>query len=260
MGSSRGPLIAMALSVVGAMALAGCRVGPEFQAPRTDVPARYRNGPSSSLNVWPSPDWWRASGSRQLDELIETARRNNTDLAGAAARVRQADAQAQIVGAALLPSLQAVTNTGPEQQQALQGQRRQHVLYNGVLNVSYELDVWGKNRSALDSAEASAAATRYARDVVDVTVTTGVASLYFQYLGLLDRLRAPRSTLAQAKRTLSNTMAAERQGIVAHQAVLLQDSAVATLETAVPPLQQQLATTKDALAILVGELPEQLQL
>jgi outer membrane protein, multidrug efflux system len=55
-------------------------------------------------------------------------------------------------------------------------------------------------------------------------------------------------------------MAEERQGIVAHQAVLLQESAVAELETVIPPLEQQLATTKDALAILVGDLPEELQL
>ncbi len=260
MRPSRAPLIGTAVSVVGAMALAGCRVGPEFQAPETEVPARYQNGPSSLSVAGPRADWWTAFGSRQLDELIGKARRDNTDLIGAVARVRQADAQARIIGAALLPSVQGVTNNGPEQQEALQGQRRQHVLYNGVLTASYELDVWGKNRSALDAAEASAAASRYARDVVDITVTTGVASLYFQYLGSLDRLRVANATLAQARRTLSNTMAEERQGIVAHQAVLLQDSAVATLETAVPPLQQQLATTKDALAILVGELPERLQL
>ncbi len=237
--------IRLAISLAIVACLAGCRVGPEFQPPET-APRRYVNGPSSPAAAGPRPDWWAAFGSRELDALIAQARRENPNLAVAASRVRQVDAQARIVGAALLPSVDALTNNGPEQQEALQGQRRQHITLNGVLNVSYELNVWGKNRSALDAAQASAA--RYARAVVDVTITTGVATLYFQVLGLRDRLGVAAANLAHARRTLSDTMAEERQGIVAHQAVLLQEAAVATLETMVPPLQQQLALGSGSLS------------
>jgi outer membrane protein TolC len=89
MKSLQTPSMWMAASVSLAAALGGCRVGPEFQAPQTDVPARSQNGPSSLSASWPRPDWWTSFGSRQLDELVEKGKRDNTDLAGAAARIRQ---------------------------------------------------------------------------------------------------------------------------------------------------------------------------
>src|SRR5665213_4047188 len=59
----------------------------------------------TAVSAWPASDWWRGFGSVKLNELIAQAERSNDDLAGAIARVQEADAQARIAGAALLPSL-----------------------------------------------------------------------------------------------------------------------------------------------------------
>src|ERR1700688_3400710 len=94
-------LVALALA-----ALAACSVGPAYKRPDIPAPAQWRDTPDEqAAAVWPSADWWHGFGSERLDELIAQAQRSNDDLAGAIARIQEADAQARIAGAALLPSL-----------------------------------------------------------------------------------------------------------------------------------------------------------
>ncbi|MGC2029069.1 MAG: TolC family protein, partial [Steroidobacteraceae bacterium] len=90
--------------------LNACSVGPTYTRPKVALPAQWQesaaaDGSQAPLAVWPAADWWHGFGSAQLDELMAEAQRNNDDLAGAVARVREADAQARIAGAPLLPSL-----------------------------------------------------------------------------------------------------------------------------------------------------------
>ena len=94
------------LGSVGAL-LTGCSVGPAYHRPDIAQPSQWHEtaGGGASATLWPAADWWHGFGSPKLDELIAEAERNNDDLAGAIARVQEADAQARIAGAALLPSL-----------------------------------------------------------------------------------------------------------------------------------------------------------
>src|SRR5947199_128027 len=75
-----------------------------------DDAARFRAAADSAASAWPAQDWWRNFRSPELDGLIARARSYNNDLAAAAARVIQADAQARISGAPLLPSLEGTSN------------------------------------------------------------------------------------------------------------------------------------------------------
>src|ERR1022692_757990 len=84
-------------------ALVGCSVGPPYRRPDIPLPREWHE--PSSASVWPSADWWHGFGSTRLDELIAEAERSNDDLAGAIARVQEADAQARIAGAPLLPTV-----------------------------------------------------------------------------------------------------------------------------------------------------------
>src|SRR3979490_1010028 len=87
-------------------ALAACSVGPTYKRPDIPLPAQWRDTFNDEASaVWPNADWWHGFGSEKLDELIAQAQRSNDDLAIAIARVQEADAQARIAGAALLPSL-----------------------------------------------------------------------------------------------------------------------------------------------------------
>jgi outer membrane protein, multidrug efflux system len=245
-------------ALIGAMS--ACQLGPAYHAPQTRPPEHWATEVPSALASWPPPEWWKAFNVPELDELMERARRDNPDIAAAVYRVRQADAQAEIAGAPLLPSLQATATAGPQRQLNLSGAVRHHVLYQGLLQVNYELDFWGKNKSALESAEASANAARFAQQVVWLTTSSSVAFLYFQNLALLDRIGAADDNLERARRSLADIALAESHGTVPRLAVVQQQAAVANLETVLPPLQQQQAATRNALAILVGLLPEELRL
>jgi multidrug efflux system outer membrane protein len=248
------------LAVLLPAALGACTLGPDYKRPETAVPHAWTGASPNVAEAWPSPDWWKSFGSTQLDELIAEAQRSNTDLAAAAARVKEADAQARIAGAPLLPSVGANVETGPTRVLNNVGVERHHITYQGMIQASYEIDFWGKNHAALDAAKASASASRYDWQVVSLTITASVATSYFQALGLQDQLRVARDNLARAQRDLGGLIDQQRSGLVPQLAVVQQQTVVRGLSALIPPLEQQLAQTRDALAILVGKLPEELQL
>src|SRR6476646_5294622 len=91
-----------------AQPLAGCLLATDKVNPVLDIPAAYDAGPKSPRAAQaklPPLDWWRAFRSRELTEIIEQARESNLDIAAAIARIIQADAQARVTGAALLPAI-----------------------------------------------------------------------------------------------------------------------------------------------------------
>ena len=111
-------LLLAALPIV----VAGCSVGPAYKHPDTPTPRSWSSAapPGGTL---PSADWWKSFGSQQLNSLIERAQQHNYDLAAAAARIEEADAQAREAGAPLLPSLGFGTDVGPSRQLNLTGTR-----------------------------------------------------------------------------------------------------------------------------------------
>ena len=120
-----------------------------------DLPPKYGAGQGQSAP--PTLDWWRSFRSRELTNLIEEAQIANLDIAAAIGRILQADAQAKITGAPLLPQVDFVgfaerfrNRGGPEQN-----------LFHATLNASYEIDFWGKNRANSRAAEESAVASRF---------------------------------------------------------------------------------------------------
>ncbi len=107
--------------------------------------------------------WWRGFGSKELTALIEEALTSNFDVAAAVARIVQADANARIAGAALLPIVDL--NASATRQRSSQsggggvvsstgvvagggGGSSERVAYSTSLSASYEIDFWGKNRAA----------------------------------------------------------------------------------------------------------------
>ena len=236
--------------------LAACDLGPDFKQPETALPTAWENASPKLRAAWPDPDWWRAFKSPQLDALMAQARAGNTDVAAAAARVVEADAQARIAGAPLFPSLDAQTNVGPTRVLNNTGRERHHTTYQGLLSASYELDFWGKNRAALEAAQASAAAAGYAQDVVWLSTASSVASTYFALLSAQERLKVARGNLDRAEHDLRAVSLELKQGTVAQLAVVQQQSLTATVAAAIPPLERELVLTRNALALLVGRLPQ----
>src|SRR5579863_6440101 len=248
-----------ALGVLGSLGalLAGCSVGPAYHRPDIAPPSQWHEtAGGASASVWPAADWWHGFGSAKLDELIAEAERNNDDLAGAIARVQEADAQARIAGAALLPSLD-LGATATRQRASVSGLGpKVYNAFNPELSASYELDFWGKNRALRDAARAAAAASRYDRQTVALTVISSVATTYFQALELRDRIQVAQQNLENGQKILKGFRLEQSAGTATGLDVAQQETTVALLDAALPPLLQQFRQTVYALAVLIGKTPE----
>jgi len=238
--------------------LAGCSLGPQYKRPDFQPPAAWRESSDSEAARWPSEDWWRGFGSPVLDGYMTEARRANSDLAAAVAKVREADALATIAGAALLPTIGANVTAMSERVQGTNAAYVNFRQYSPQLAASYMIDFWGRNRAAQTAAIATAMASRHDQATVELTIMTSVALTYFQSVGLHDRLAVAQSNLASAEFILNGIRRQRDAGIATALDVAQQETTVATLGAAIAPLQQQLRQSVNALAILIGRPPEYL--
>jgi outer membrane protein, multidrug efflux system len=258
-----GRRLARSLAVLGLVASsAGCILTKDLPDPALDIPEGYKAARlSKAAGAPPTLDWWRGFRSRELTGLMEEAQTVNLDIAAATARFRQADAQARIAGAALLPSLsgtgqESYSRTSGSSSSGLTNGGREVVNYSASLSASYELDFWGKNRDAAQAAEETAVANRFDRDVVALTTLTTVANAYFQVLTAQDRIRTAQQNIASAERILNAIRDRFKAGTGTDLDVAQQESVVANQRALVPPLRQTLDQNINALATLVSRPPE----
>jgi multidrug efflux system outer membrane protein len=248
--------------------LAACDVGKDYKRPALDVPASYMSTPQSASAAWPSADWWRGFRSPELNALVDAAMALNFDIAAAIARVVQADAQVRIAGAALLPSItgsgsatweHAGLATGTLANVAALGNASVDLHnYNAALNIGYEVDFWGRNRAARQSAVASAMFSRFDQQTVALSVLTDVATTWFSALAFSDRLAVARSNLAAAEQTQAVIRGRFNAGTASALDIAQQDALVAGERATVPNLANQMQQQVIALGILTGQPPERL--
>jgi NodT family efflux transporter outer membrane factor (OMF) lipoprotein len=234
-------------------ALSGCFVGTEKPEIALEVAGNYRYGGRKADAALPQLDWWRGFRSRELTGLIEAAQVQNLDIAGAVARVVQADAQVRITGATLLPTLTGNASATRSQQP---GATTAASVFNANLTASYTIDFWGRNRALVLSSEQTAIASRYDRDVITLSILATVANTYFQRLSAQDRLRIARGNLDAATRVLTLIQQRLAVGTASQLDIAQQESLVATQRAAIPPLEIAARQAEVALAVLIGRAPE----
>ena len=244
-----------AVGLAVAIALAGCAtVSPTLQ-PNVTAPAQWNDAaaqPSAPL----STEWWSTFNSEELKRLVDAALADSPDLAIAAERVRQAEAQVQIAGASLFPVLDlgAGTSRRITDREGRPSQRSD--ASNVSFSASYELDVWGRNAANVRSADASFRASAFDRDAARLTLVAGVATSYFEALSLRGRLAIARENLAIAKRVQSLVEVRARNGAASQLDVERQQAQVLSQRAALFPLEQLEKQTLAALAVLIGRVPE----
>jgi NodT family efflux transporter outer membrane factor (OMF) lipoprotein len=247
-------LIGMACAV-----LAGCAQTVPLPAPppALAMPAGWAPGETAQGSQWPDPDWWNRFGSAELARMVREGQASNLELAAALSRVRQAEAQARIAGVSLLPSVDF--GSGADRAVPL-GSGSSSVSASATLQISYEVDFWGKNKASVAAAAAALEANREDRQIVALTVTSGIVSTYLQVLSLHDRLEAARAHVANAEHVLVLVKAQKSAGSASPLDLARQRSAVAGRKAAIPDLQQQQREAQSALAILLGRAPQSFKL
>jgi NodT family efflux transporter outer membrane factor (OMF) lipoprotein len=256
--------------------LAGCNWLNPYERPDTPVPEKWSEAPQAQESgktaaeqtpQWPPLDWWTQFHSPRLDALMKQAQEANFDLKAAVARVHEADAQVRISGAVLLPGIdlgadatRSKNGSGRTGTTATAPGSRISNSYSARLSAAYELDFWGRNQSAFASARALAKASRYDEQTVALTVTSDLANTYFAVVGLTDRLAIARADLEAAQKLLTDIKKRYAQGLASGLDVAQQENLVAAQQATLPPVELQLRQQTNALAVLLGVLPESLQL
>lgn len=234
-----------------AVLLAGCSLATPV--PQTDVqpPAQWNQAADSS--VWPEARWWSQYDTPQLSRLMAQARVGNLDLASAATRLLQADAQLRQTGATLLPS---VDGSASGRRGGNSGDGNVSSGFNASLNASYEIDFWGRNRAAVEAAAANLNASRYDLEALAITTNASVARSWFQLVENQARLQLARDNLAAAEQVLTIVEARYRFGADDGLAVSQQRALVAQLRANLPALEQQTLQLRNSLALLLGQGPD----
>jgi multidrug efflux system outer membrane protein len=248
------------------LALSGC-ITAERPDLAVDIPPAYRTMHGKSSAGRPALDWWRGFRSAELTRLIEEAQTANFDIAAAVARITQADAQSKIIGAALLPTVDLNGNaTRSRSSQAGGsgvttggGRGSESSNFSLVLNASYELDFWGKNRAFSRAAQENAIGVRFDRDTIAVSTVVTVATAYFLVVSSQERLRTARQNVTAASRVLTLIRQRFDAGTVSALEVAQQEALVAAQRATIPTLDQTLRQNVAVLAVLLGRPPANLK-
>jgi len=252
----------LALAAAG-LALAGCTVGPDYHRPTSTVPPEFRNlgpenppGPASIAEL----PWWEIFGDPVLQDLIREALQQNYDLRVAASRILEARAQVTIARSFQFPEVNA---SGAAPYANIQGKLpSESIQFHEVfrpaagLDLSFEIDFWGRFRRATEAARADLLATEAARWVVVTTLVTDVAAAYFNLRDQDKELEIARNTLALRLDSLRLISLREQGGVAALIDVRQAEILVAQAGQVVPDTERLIAQTENALAVLLGRAPE----
>ncbi|QIT29165.1 efflux transporter outer membrane subunit [Raoultella terrigena] len=246
----------LSLALALGVALAGCRsadVPPA--APSLQIPAAWRAdiGPASPLEGL----WWRNFHDSQLNQYVEQALRYNSDVLIARERVNEYQARAYAADSSLFPSLDAsLTGSRARAQSTATGLPVHSTVYKGGLTASYDVDIWGANRSAADAAEATLEAQKAAAAAADLTVATSVAAGYLTLLSLDEQLRVTRQTLKSREDAYNMAKRQFETGYTSRLELMQADSELRSTRAQIPPLAHQIAQQENALSVLIGSNPQ----
>ncbi|HTS22691.1 MAG TPA: efflux transporter outer membrane subunit [Casimicrobiaceae bacterium] len=195
------------VAIATMLALSGCMVGPDYRRPATELPGSFAQSGGAGQAAAAIPgDWWRLFGDPVLDDLVESALAVNVDIAQAVARIEEADANLRAVNAALFPEIDLAGAAVRSASSTKVAAPAPPIVRNDVrlaFTTSYEIDFWGKLRRASEAARATDLSTRYARDVVTLSVAALTTQTYFLLRSLDAQIAATRATLASRDDTLT---------------------------------------------------------
>ena len=235
--------------------LAGCQsVDVEPAKSSLHIPAQWRatSGPASPTEQL----WWRNFHDSNLNRYVDQALKNNSDVLIARERINEYQARVYAADGSLFPSLDAgVTGTRARSQSAATGLPVYGTLYKGSLTASYDVDIWGVNRSTSRAAEASLEAQKAAAAADDLTVASSGASGYVTLLSLDEQLRVTRSTLKSREEAFNLAKRQFETGYSSRLELMQSDSELRATRAQVPLLQHQIAQQENALSLLLGSNP-----
>jgi NodT family efflux transporter outer membrane factor (OMF) lipoprotein len=277
-------LLLLPLSAV----LVACAVGPSFKPPEAKLPEQWHDQSAIAREPGAAPaidaesvagEWWKQFGDPHLTELIERARTSNLDLRVAALRVAESRTQRAIATGERWPSvalngtyrrerqsefgvntrlIDIIVPPGATRDQIITALSEQFDVYQAGFDASWELDLWGRVRRAVESADATTAASYADLHDAELTIIAEVARTYLELIGARDQLRIARDDVATGTDELELTRYRTEGGLVTSLDLNVQQAQLSNVRAQVPVLERQEAALQNALAFLVGADPRSL--
>jgi len=250
----------LAAFVAAAIAVAGCTVGPDYVRPTLDTPAAWRIDYPKAAEV-ANTKWWEQFGDPVLNDLIETALRENRDIRIAAARVEQFEGALMSTRSQALPQLGYSADASRAQASRVgqppvpNGVDRQFTLYQGSLGASWQVDLFGRVRRLSEAAQAQVYGSEQAQRGVVLTVVAGVATSYVTLRAFDRQLEIAQATAANFGETVRIFRLRYKFGIVSQSEVSQIESQYQQALAAIPAIGQQIAAQENLISILLGRNP-----
>ena len=252
----RGVLLALPLLLFTA-----CTLGPDYRRPEVPLPTVFRGldptapgGPGSLADV----AWWTLFEDEALQALIRTALVENYDLRLAAARILDAQAQVVITRSNQFPT---VEGTAEAPFSTTFGDRpplftlENSFIAQGGLNLSFELDFWGRWRRATEAARADLLASAEGRHVVLSDLVSSVAIAYFQLRTLDLSLEIAQRTVGLRRDSLQLVQLREEGGVVSLMDVYQAETLLSGALREIPDFERQIEQTENLISVLLGQNP-----
>jgi NodT family efflux transporter outer membrane factor (OMF) lipoprotein len=249
----------------GALLTACATVGPDYHAP---PPVTTGNGWSQPVVAESAPTdlahWWSTLGDPVLERLVGTALARNLDLRHAVAHIdearalrdRVAGAQAPVVSAGASVNRRRQSENGPLPIGTIPGLDATQTIYDAGFDASWEIDLFGANRRALESADARLQATEAEAQGVRIRIVAEVARAWFTTVGTGDELRAQHATLETLQQTLELVRRRQAAGDASVADVEAAHAQWAAANAALPGIQARQRAAVLGLGALLGAPPE----
>jgi len=243
--------------VVLALALAGCTTTPTAP-PALDIPAGNPAAKDVALERW-----WTVFDDPTLTGYVDEALAHNLDLAAAMARVDIARANVKLASAALYPSV----NLGVGASRTRSTQVGTNPLppgftplatdYSIALQASYEVDLWGKYRTATRAAQEDLLATQYGRETVQTIVAADTARTYFQLLATDAQIKLLEDTLRTRDDTVSLQRDRYQGGVIGEYDLAQSEAERAAVQSDLAAARRAAGLLESALTVLLGRSPSE---
>lgn len=239
--------------------VAGCAaVGPDYREPQLDVPGRWQAPLAGGLSTGrPAKlaDWWRGLEDPVLDKLVTQAISGNLDLQQARGRVREARARLAVAAADLYPGVQASSAVRRSRSSEEVGGGGTRGVYTAGLDASWELDLFGGTRRAVEAVRADLQASEQDLGDVMVSLLAEVGLNYVQLRSTQGRLGIARENLKAQQESYDIARWRRQAGLTTELDVEQARYSLEQTRAAIPSLETALSEAQNRIAVLLGVTP-----
>ena len=250
----------LGLALAAAILAGACAVGPDYREPKPALDASFVNAPAAAVNPAGADiaAFWRGFGDAELTALIERGLAANGDVRIAQARLQESRAILLGARAELLPNIGVAADAGrtltPEfQLPGASRSQRTTSFYDAGFTASWELDFFGRNRRASESAAAQLDASQAGVHAAQTIVAAEVARNYLELRGLQLRLAVARDSIVNQRESLRLTSARLDAGRGTQLDVARAQTQLSGTEAILPTLQMAIDRSSYRIATLVAE-------